>query len=254
MFPLDSKQLDVFLNRFKELHILVVGDFFLDRYLIIDRSLSEISLETGLEAHQVIDVRNSPGAAGTVTSNLQALGIMVSALGVIGKDGYGCELKHSLRDIGVNTASLIERADLFTPTYTKPLVREIDGLVHEIERQDIKNREPLTIDLEESIIQYLMDFLPRVDGVIVVDQVQERNCGVITDRVRSAIGVLAAQYPEVVIAVDSRVRIGQYKNVILKPNSRELILASQSELPKKLDLEKIKPYGQALFSEMKRPL
>ena len=37
MLPIDSQQLEDILNRFKDLHILVVGDFFLDKYLIIDR-------------------------------------------------------------------------------------------------------------------------------------------------------------------------------------------------------------------------
>ena len=100
----------------------------------------------------------------------------------------------------------------------------------------------------------MKNLLTQVDGVIIVDQVQEHNCGVITDRVRSEIGVLATQHPEVVIAVDSRVRIGQYENVILKPNGRELILASQAELPKKIEPENIKPYGHALFSKTMRPV
>jgi rfaE bifunctional protein kinase chain/domain len=254
MLPLVTHQLDVILNCFKDLHILVVGDFFLDKYLIIERSLREFSLETGLEAHQIIDVRNSPGAAGTVASNLRALGIQVSALGVIGDDGHGHELKRGLQESGVNATAIIEVTDLFTPTYTKPMIREIDGSVHEIERQDIKNRNPLPSDLEVLIINNLKNLVPQVDGVIIVDQVQEHNCGVITDRVRSEIGFLATQHPEVVIAVDSRVRIGQYENVILKPNGRELILASQAELPKKIEPENIKPYGHALFSKTMRPV
>ena len=70
-----SHSLDLLLSRFSDLSILVVGDFFLDRYLDIDPTLSETSLETGLEANQVVRVRNHPGAAGTVTNNLCALGI-----------------------------------------------------------------------------------------------------------------------------------------------------------------------------------
>ena len=39
---------------FPGLTVLVVGDFFLDKYLIIEHALAETSLETGLEAHQVV--------------------------------------------------------------------------------------------------------------------------------------------------------------------------------------------------------
>ena len=50
------------------------GRFFLDKYLDVDPALAETSLETGKTAHQVVAVRHSPGAAGTVVCNLAALG------------------------------------------------------------------------------------------------------------------------------------------------------------------------------------
>ena len=68
-----EQRLQQILHRFPEQKVLIVGDFFLDHYLIIDRALSETSLETGLEAYQVVQIRNSPGAGGTVANNLRAL-------------------------------------------------------------------------------------------------------------------------------------------------------------------------------------
>jgi len=70
---MDESRLRALLSRFDSLHALVVGDFFLDRYLVINPILSERSLETGLEARQVVEVISTPGAAGTVTSNLRGL-------------------------------------------------------------------------------------------------------------------------------------------------------------------------------------
>ena len=58
-------RLQALLERCAELTVLVVGDFFLDKYLRIDEALAEPSLETGLVAHQVVRVTCSPGAAGT---------------------------------------------------------------------------------------------------------------------------------------------------------------------------------------------
>ena len=148
---MNQLRLDQLLERFSDLHVLVVGDFFLDKYLIIDRQLSKASLETGLEAYQVVDIRYSPGVAGTVTSNLRGLGVGVTALGVIGQDGQGYELKRGLVEAGVGIEYLLERPDLFTPTYTKPMVRKRDGREHEIQRLDIKNRSPLkSLGLVES--------------------------------------------------------------------------------------------------------
>ncbi|MFQ5856132.1 MAG: bifunctional heptose 7-phosphate kinase/heptose 1-phosphate adenyltransferase [Anaerolineae bacterium] len=242
------------LARFPEIHVLVVGDFFLDQYLIIDRRLSEVSLETGLEAYQVVEVRCSPGAAGTVTSNLRSLGVHVTALGVIGNDGPGYELRGNLVERGVNIESLIVRDDLFTPTYTKPLMREPDGRQHEIQRLDIKNRAPLPEEVEQAVISRLREFVPHVQGVIIADQVQERNCGVITDRVREEVIALAQAYSDKVLAVDSRERIGLFRDVIIKPNRREAVRAVYPDREADADETLLEACGAALHRRTGRPV
>lgn len=209
------------LNHISEVNILVVGDFFLDNYLILERELSEISLETGLEAYQVINFRNSPGAAGTVTANLRALGVNVLALGVTGDDGNGFELHERLKEIKVDIHALIKSSGLFTPTYMKPMMHEPDGMEHELNRLDVKNRSRLPSNVEQAIIQHLHEILPEVQGVLIVDQVQEHNCGVISDRVRGEIQSLALANPEKYFIVDSRERARMFQDVILKTNISE---------------------------------
>lgn len=216
-------ELQNILAQFKNLNILVIGDFFLDRYLIFDPDLAETSIETGLDAHQIVEIRNQPGAAGTVTSNLHALGVgNIFALGVIGDDGQGYDLKKGLQNTTVNTDNLIESPHRFTPTYTKP-INQKTGREHE--RQDIKNRVPLATDLEDHIIQTLHQLIPQMHGIIALDQVQEHNCGVLTDRVISKLSNLAKQHTDKIFFADSRTRIGDFKNVILKPNRTEALEA-----------------------------
>lgn len=251
---MNEQRLNELLGRFPHIHVLVVGDFFLDKYLVIDRRLSEVSLETGLEAYQVVDVRCSPGAAGTVTSNLRALGVRVTALGVIGDDGEGYELRRGLAEGGVDIEPLIERADLFTPTYTKPMVREPDGCEHEINRLDIKNRSPLPVEVEEQVIARLRGLLPEVDAVVVADQVPEHNCGVITDRVREEIGRLALAHPDKIFAADSRQRIGLFRQVIIKPNRREATLAVRPDWKDEFTLEAAQECGAELFRRNQKPV
>ena len=85
---LTDERLEKIVERLPRLSVAVVGDFFLDKYLDIDGRLTEKSLETGLDAYQVSGVRCSPGAGGTVTNNLSALGVgRIVALTVIGVDG-----------------------------------------------------------------------------------------------------------------------------------------------------------------------
>lgn len=232
---MDEARLRTISDGFQRDRIAVLGDFFLDRYLFIDPSKEEISLETGLPAHQVVDKRNQPGAAGTVSSNLSALGVgTIHALGVIGNDGEGFELLRGLNARRVLTDLLIVDDHRFTPTYTKPMRRNPEGDV-EMERQDIKNHTPLLPALEDEIIRRLKSLLPNIDAVIMLDQVEERNCGVLTDRVRSHIAEIAEEWPNTFFFADSRSRIDLFRNVCIKPNRLEAARAMNPGLPMEVE-------------------
>ena len=69
---LSRERLDELTSRFPQSNIAVIGDFFLDEYLVLDKNLSENSIETGLEAYQVTSTRKSAGVAGTVTNILRS--------------------------------------------------------------------------------------------------------------------------------------------------------------------------------------
>lgn len=242
------------LSRFSRLRILVVGDFFLDKYLILNRRLSEVSLETGLEVYQVVEVRSHPGAAGTVTANLCALGAQVFALSVIGDDGEGYELKRALARLKVDLSGLWIRHDRHTPTYTKPIMREPDGREHELNRLDTKNRTSCSPELEAELISCLRDLVPQVDGVAVVDQVQEENCGVVTDRIRKEVARLAGEHPKKVFIADSRVRIGLFRGVMTKPNRGEAALAVGGDPELRADQAEVRRWGELLQRKSGKPV
>ena len=215
-------RLESLLSRFAGLSILVVGDFFLDKYLVLDPALDEPSLETGLTARQVVARRCMPGAAGTVVANLHALGVGdLLAVGITGDDGEGYELRQGLAAMGVRLDGLFESPDRFTPTYIKPMHREPGG-ERESNRIDIQNRTPTPRALEDRLVDFLGDMAPRVDGVAVLDQAGSRNTGVVTDRVREAIGGLGRDQPDKVILADSRERIGEFRHVIRKGNREDM--------------------------------
>src|SRR5438105_1292809 len=114
------------LGRLSLLRIGVLGDLFLDRYLDIDAALTEPSIETGLDAYQVVRVRSYPGAAGTIINNLVALGVgTVLPIAVVGDDGEGYELRQALgRMTAVDCSSIYGDPGRRTPTYTKPIFCE----------------------------------------------------------------------------------------------------------------------------------
>src|SRR5437667_9790081 len=99
---LTDARIEAVLTRLPFLTVGVLGDLFLDRYLDIDAALTEPSLETGLDAYQVVRVRSYPGAAGTVINNLVTLGVKnVCPISVIGDDGEGYELLRALDQLQV---------------------------------------------------------------------------------------------------------------------------------------------------------
>ncbi len=218
---MNETRLQEILAGFPKVRIAVVGDFFLDKLLLIDRRLDEPSLETGLTAYQVTGKRISPGAAGTVMNNLSALDIgTLYAVGFRGEDGEGWELDQGLKARGVDTRWLTVRRDLFTPTYTKPLFLTGAAPV-ESNRLDIRNRGKLPADLEEQIIENLRAAAAAVDAIIALDQVMERNTGVVTDRVRMELENLGRKNPDLILFADSRAHSMEFRGVIVKCNHLE---------------------------------
>ncbi len=223
---MNRKRLEQILSDLKNVRLIVFGDYFLDYYLMLERRLSEVSVETGLEAYQVVSTRKYPGAAGTVVSNLRSLGVNVLALGLSGDDGNGFDLRKRLSENNVDQRGLLEIAGYDTPTYMKPMMCEADGEVHELNRMDVKHRTPLSTEIEDGLIEHMRLLLPEADGMLVVDQVHERNCGVVTDRLRNELKNMAAKYPQKIISVDSRDYLSLFEGVMLKSNVSEVLRAS----------------------------
>jgi len=211
-------------RRFPECRVAVLGDFFLDKYLDTDPELAEISVESGKTAHQVVGIRRSPGAAGTIVNNLAALAAgEIHVLGITGDDGEGYELRQALSGLGCKTEGLLVLPGLFTPTYLKPRNYRAADLSGEHERYDTKNRRPTPPDAQDKVLAHLESLLPVLDAVAVQDQVEEADCGIVTARVRERLGNLARRHPGKVFWADSRSRIGLFRHLRIKVNAREAV-------------------------------
>lgn len=254
---LSRRRLDDLLRRFKELNIAVVGDFFLDSYLDCDSHLDEPSLETGRNCYQVVRTRRQAGAAGTVAANLVALGAgSVSAVGFCGDDGEGWELRRALDGLGVQQEGFCTCPDRFTPTYTKPCYVDRDRgewrVRKELERIDIKNRRPTPRALQDHLCATLQAGIDQWQAVIVVDQVGEAGCGVVTPRVRRQLRALHRHHPQLVFLVDSRNHIDRFAPLPIKPNHHEAAAALRTR-PARSVAAAIKQ-GQRLSGRAGRPV
>ncbi len=220
---LTDERIEQILTRLPQRTIGVLGDLFLDRYLDIDGALTEKSIETDLDAYQVTRVRPTPGAVGTIMNNLVALGVgRVVPISIIGDDGEGYELRQALaRMPAVDTRFVTTTPDRRTPTYTKPMLQRQGEPARELNRLDIKNRRPTPGPLQDLLLESLHAAWPTVDALIVLDQVSEEDCGVVTARLREELARLGESQPSKFVLADSRERIAMFRSVCLKPNSHE---------------------------------
>ncbi len=221
---MNAERLRSIINRFTNQRVAVIGDFFLDKYLDVDPSRSEVSIETGKKVHQVVNIRCSPGAAGNVVNNLAALTAgKICAISVIGDDGEGYDLTNRLDALGCDTEGLLKIPGRWTPTYLKPRDMTIPGLEGEHSRYDTKNHDVTPPEIERLIIDTFENLLDSLDAVMIVDQDVEEDCGVITRTVREYLIRQAKTHPDVLFFADSRSHPLMFKHIIMKPNQYELI-------------------------------
>jgi rfaE bifunctional protein kinase chain/domain len=218
-------------SQYPRLRIAVVGDVFLDRYLHIDPARDETSIETGLAVHNVVEVRPQPGAAGTIVNNLAALGIgEVRVVGFCGDDGEGYELRRSLAmGEGVILDDFLTAASRRTPVYCKPMVIEPGRPPRELNRLDSKNWTPTPDDLQRDLAGRVRALAGRVDALVLLDQVDRPETGVVTGPVKRAAQAALEGHPGLVVLADSRRGLRDFPPLGFKMNAAELACMTRSE-------------------------
>ncbi|MGD0745452.1 MAG: PfkB family carbohydrate kinase [Verrucomicrobiota bacterium] len=211
-------------SRFPRLKIAIVGDFCLDRYLEIDPGKKETSIETGLPVHNVASTRSQPGAAGTILNNLVALGIGdVFVVGFAGNDGEGFELRRALESrAGVHLDYFLATPARRTFTYTKPMVIEPGKPPVELNRLDLKNWSPTPAEVTRQLAVAVEKVAGQVDAMIVLDQVDIPETGVVTAELLSAIQRVSLARPQMRILADGRRGLRGFPPLTFKMNRAEL--------------------------------
>jgi len=249
-----SERFDAITSRYSNLRIALVGDFCLDRYLEIDAARKEISIETGLAVHNVVRVRSQPGAAGTILNNLVALEIKtIYPIGFCGVDGEGFELQRALGEKrGVQLDFFLQTPERRTFTYCKPLVVEAARPPRELNRLDSKNWSATPRPVEEQLLSSVKKVADRVDALIVLDQVDIPETGVVTKTMLSFLGEIARQNPGLLIIADSRRGLRDYPAVAFKMNRMELAALTGKTVD--LSLENVKGAASELARRNQRPV
>ncbi len=249
---MNSARFQAITAKYPQLRVALVGDFCLDRYLEIDPARQEISIETGLPVHNVVRVRSQPGAAGTILNNLVALGLgEIYPVGFCGEDGEGFELRRALEaKAGVRLEHFFQSRERRTFTYCKPLVMQPGQAPRELNRLDSKNWTPTPAALEDQLIAAVRKLADRVDAIILMDQVDHAETGVVTARLLEAIRGVAEARPGLFIIADSRRSLKAFPPVCFKMNAAEL--AALTGIPGPLTFEEIQLQAAQLARKLRR--
>ena len=95
----------------------------------------------------------------------------------------------------------------------------------ELNRLDIRNREPVSESTVEQTLDRLSDALDGSRALIISDQFTFESGSVVSARFRNRVSQLYEKYPDLFILVDSRSFVEKYQNVVVKCNADELIKA-----------------------------
>jgi len=113
------------------------------------------------------------------------------------------------------------------------------------ERESLENYEEIDASDEEKLLSALEIASKEADVIAVSDYC---TYGVITKRVKDRLCELGKKIP---VIVDSRDRIGEFKNVIIKPNEVEAARATGTEAS---TLDEYKEIGKRLQKETQAPV
>ncbi len=206
------------------LSALVVGDVCLDRWCQYEPSFDEPSRETGIPRVAVVEVECTPGAAGTIASNLVALRTgRVAVVGVAGSDGHAHELRLALNERGIDATGLVTVPNGLTFTYTK-LINRRTG-IEDLPRVDYVRSSDLAPSIEREVVARFEESAQRSDVIVVSDQMELDSGGVVTAGLREALTAFSAKHPDKVVWVDSRARPERFRGVLVKVNADEAAAA-----------------------------
>jgi D-beta-D-heptose 7-phosphate kinase/D-beta-D-heptose 1-phosphate adenosyltransferase len=147
--------------------VLVVGDFMLDVYIYGDAL--RISPEAPVPVLKVTKTERSCGGAGSVATDLAALGAIPCCIGVIGDDTNGRILKKMLTETGADITGLLTVTG--HPTISKQRLIGLAQHRHQQQlfRMDEECTEPLSDEQYENILRAYKDKLQQVDVICLQD-------------------------------------------------------------------------------------
>ena len=213
------------LSRFNPVKVLVVGDFMLDTYTT--GKIKRISPEAPVSVLHVQKEESLPGGAGNVALNVASLGAKVFAVGRVGFDNAGDDLREALMKEGVDVEGLVYQKGFKTPVKNRLIADS-----QQVLRVDFENISPLTDELEEMMKLRIEEVMDKVQTVAISDY----GKGLLSRTLLSFTIELARKKGLPIIVDPKGDDFSKYLGAtIIKPNLSEALAAAKLEPNAPLD-------------------
>jgi D-beta-D-heptose 7-phosphate kinase/D-beta-D-heptose 1-phosphate adenosyltransferase len=212
----DRKTIESLFNHIRNIRCLVIGDLMLDEYLW--GKAERISPEAPVQVVDVVAEELRLGGAGNVVNNLAALGAQVAVCSAIGEDENGWALLKAFNQQNVVTDAIFQDSSRRTSRKTRVVAAN-----QQIVRIDRESRDPLAVDVENLIVDWIKANLIHFDVILLSDY----SKGVLTSKVIEAV-IAAACSNRIPVLVDPKgTDYARYHGAtLLTPNRKEAEAAS----------------------------
>lgn len=225
------------INKFNGTRVLAIGDLMIDQYLY--GTVTRISPEAPVPIVNIEREVCELGGAANAVNNINNLGGVVDAVGVIGKEDAGGVLLNLLKERNVNTDGIILAEDRFTTVKTRVI-----GNGSHIVRLDKETRKNIGTETSEQIIEHIRNRIKKYDAILISDY----DKGLITPYLLRKLIPLSNSH-EIPIVVNSRIEnLTYYKNVSLIIS--DCIKASQVIGIKPIHETSIRNIGQWMLTHL----
>ena len=210
--PVPHARVKLLLERVRKVHVAVIGDVMLDRYLMGDTE--RISPEAPVPVITVDDEVSVPGGAANVAVNVAAAGARVSLAGAIGDDDTGTALRDAIASLDISTAGLLVVPGRPTTSKLRVIARG-----QQVVRIDREVTNPLPDRFRDAFLVSAHAMIGKADVVLVEDY----DKGTI-DAAMAAELVAAGRRRNIPIVVDPKLKnfFAYSGATVFKPNRREL--------------------------------
>lgn len=209
-----TKDLLDLIPRLANVRLVVVGDVFLDEYLV--GRVERVSREAPIPVLEFVRRFTVAGGSANPAHNAAALGATVHVVGMVGDDEAADELRARLTEIRVGDGLVADRQRV-TTVKTRVLAEGTLVFPQQVARLDRLSRQPPSAPIETALINQIEHLLPHADAVLVSDY----KTGVATPGVVDACRRLAKRFDKL-LAVDSQGDLPKYRGFdLVRAGSRD---------------------------------